>query len=1321
MKQNISLKGLFFAAMMLLGIVSVSAQNKLSIEPTNFVSHDVVKLQVNFEKTTAVAGMDFTVVLPDFLEFVGKSVERNETRFTSQSTISFNPKNGKVLIASFAETEIQGENGPLLYIPVKVKNGYDAEESGDIAVGNITFTTWNGKESWTQEAFTVAANYNPYVVEFAPAAETIAVNAGATTDLGVNIKADCNIIGFQAVVELPEGYSMGERAMLSDRCPGDANMTVRKDGNIYRLVYYTLSNSPMTGNDGLAFTLKVTAPADALAESTTFTMKDIVVSYAAGKSANANDFSVTMINGAKAFGNLNTRIDALDTQLAEALAEIAEKSADVKDKFPGTEISGAITTLRNEVAAAYAAGTLVADETDFNGRVDVISADIAKLITDAAAAQTAFVEAQRVAANNAAYEATTNEIALLQTALDAAKAEAGAQYPGTKPDAEVTAAQDAIDAAKAGAAAALEAVAAEGTYSYTVDKDGINTLIAAVTEAAKGQYDEAQRVAANEAAYKVSLDEIAALQSALDAAKMTVAQKYPGTDIEAEVAAAQTAIENAKAGAAAALEAVAAEGTYSYTVDKDGINTLIAAVTEAAKGQYDEAQRVAANEAAYKVSLDEIAALQSALDAAKMTVAQKYPGTDIEAEVAAAQTAIENAKAGAAAALEAVAASGTYSYTVDKTGINSLIAAIVPAAKTQYEEAQRVAANQTAYKATTDELAALQASLDAAKASAAQQYPGTDTAAEAAAAQDAIDAAKTAAENAFKAVATSGTYSYTVDKAGINSLIAAILPAAKAQYEEAQRVAANEAAYKVVTDKLAALQASLDATKKEVAEKYEGIDVTSEVAAAQNSINAAKAAADAIYKAVAAAGKFEYEVPAAEIESLINAVIAKAVASSEANRKEYNKTAYEKTLATIDALQKELDAAAEAAEKDCPHANIISALNKAQTAITNARTDASVAYTSVDKAGVYSYTVDEAAIRALIEALTKSAAEQEAAYVEVQRVAANKAAYDAVVAQIDALQASLNVAKAAAAAQYPDSNVDAEVKAAQDAIDAAKADAAKALEAVAAEGKFEYTVNKDCINTLIAAVTEAAKAQYDEAQRVAANKAAYDAVVAEIGALQTSLDAAKADVAAQYPDSNVDTEINAAQEAIDAAKADADKALEAVATEGSFEYTVDKDAVDTLIAAIVPAAKAQFDEAQRVAANDAAYQESLDQIAVLKDKLAAAKEKVAADYPDVDVTVPVTAAEEAINNAEANATTEHQKVAEEGVYDYTVPVAEIEDLIAEIAKYAEQNGIDSVYVEDIDANTRIFTLSGMQLARPQQGKVNILVGSDGSVRKVFVR
>lgn len=1420
MKQNISLKGLLLAVIALFGVVSMSAQNRLSIEPANFISHDVVKLQVNFDKVNPVAGMDFQVALPDFLEFVGKSVERNESRFTSNTTISFNPKNGKVLIASFAETELQGESGALLYIPVKVKDGYNTEMSGDITVGNITFTTWNGKESWSQDAFQVAASYNPYKIEFAPVAETVAINAGTSSDLGIAIRAECDVIGFQAVVSVPEGYTLGERAVLSDRCPGDANMTLRKDGNTYRLIYYTLSNSPMSGNEGLAFTLKVTAPEGA-PENATIEFKDIVVSYAAGKSANANNFTVNVINGTPANNRLTEKLNGLENELNAAVAEIAEKYPAVKDQFTGSAVSEAIETLRGEIATAFADGSLIGKEAGFNDRCDAISAEIAKLITDAAAANSDLQESNRVAANNAAYDATKAEIAALQAALEAAKSQAAANYPGTNNETAVNAAQEAINKASEGAKAALEAVASEGTYSYTVDSEGINALIAAIDDSAKAQYEEAQRVAANQAAYKASTDELAALQAALNEAKLNVAQKYPGTDVEAQTDAAQQAIDKAGEEAKAALEAVASEGTYNYTVDKEGINALIAAITEAAKAQYEDAQRVAANQAAYKATMGEIVALQNALNAAKLSVAQKYPGTDVEAQSQAAQQAIDAAAEAAKTALDAVENAGTYNYSVDKAGINKLIDAIVPAAKAKYEEAQRVAANEAAYKATSEEIAALQAKLEAAKASAAQQYPNTDTEAQQTAAQQAIDAAKAGADAAYQAVAQSGKYNYTFDKAEINKLIEAIPAAAKAQYEEAQRVAANEAAYKAVTDKLAALQGALDAAKAEAAEKYGDIDVTSEVAAAQNSINAAKAAADAIYKAVATAGVFSYDVPVADIEALINAVTAKAVAGSEANRKAHNKAAYDKAIASIDALQKELDAAVEAAEKDCPHANITSVLNKAQTAITNARNDANVAYIAVDKAGVYSYTVDEAGIRALIEALSKSAAEQEAAYNEAQRVAANKAAYESIVAEINVLQASLEAAKETAATQYPNADVSAEVAAAQNAIDTAKADAAKALEAVAAEGVFNYTVDKDGINKLIEAVNTSAaeqEAAYNEAQRVAANKAAYEAAVAEIDALQTALDAAKETVAAQYPDANVSAEVAAAQSAIDAAKADAAKALEAVANEGTFNYAVDKDGINNLIdaiaasaadqkeaarvaankaayeatladiarlqealvaakaeaestypesnvdalvaevqaaidditsaanqsfdavaaageydytfdskpveemiAGIVPEAKKQADEAKRVAANEAAYQASLDKIAALRESLSTVKDKIAEEYPELDVTVLVNAADDAIIKAEADAAAEYQSVAEEGVYSYEVPVAEIEALIQEILTYAEENAVDSVYADDIDENTFIYTLSGVRVTRPQQGKVNILVSKDGSARKVFVK
>lgn len=1221
MKQNISLKGLLLAVIALFGVVSMSAQNRLSIEPANFISHDVVKLQVNFDKVNPVAGMDFQVALPDFLEFVGKSVERNESRFTSNTTISFNPKNGKVLIASFAETELQGESGALLYIPVKVKDGYNTEMSGDITVGNITFTTWNGKESWSQDAFQVAASYNPYKIEFAPVAETVAINAGTSSDLGIAISAECDVIGFQAVVSVPEGYTLGERAVLSDRCPGDANMTLRKDGNTYRLIYYTLSNSPMSGNEGLAFTLKVTAPEGA-PENATIEFKDIVVSYAAGKSANANNFTVNVINGTPANNRLTEKLNGLENELNAAVAEIAEKYPAVKDQFTGSAVSEAIETLRGEIATAFADGSLIGKEAGFNDRCDAISAEIAKLITDAAAADSDLQESNRVAANNAAYDATKAEIAALQAALEAAKSQAAANYPGTNNETAVNAAQEAINKASEGAKAALEAVESEGTYSYTVDSEGINALIAAIDDSAKAQYEEAQRVAANQAAYKANTDELAALQATLNETKLNVAQKYPGTDVEAQTDAAQQAIDKAGEEAKAALEAVASEGTYNYTVDKEGINVLIAAITEAAKAQYEDAQRVAANQAAYKATMGEIVALQNALNAAKLSVAQKYPGTDVEAEVEAAQQA--------------------------------------------------------------------------------------------------INAAAEAAKTALDAVENAGTYNYSVDKAGINKLIDAIVPAAKAKYEEAQRVAANEAAYKATSEEIAALQGALDAAKAEAAEKYGDIDVTSEVAAAQNSINAAKAAADAIYKAVATAGVFSYDVPVADIEALINAVTAKAVAGSEANRKAHNKAAYDKAIATIDALQKELDAAVEAAEKDCPHANITSVLNKAQTAITNARNDANVAYIAVDKAGVYSYTVDEAGIRALIEALSKSAAEQEAAYNEAQRVAANKAAYEAAVAEIDALQTALDAAKETVAAQYPDANVSAEVAAAQSAIDAAKADAAKALEAVANEGTFNYAVDKDGINNLIDAIAASA-ADQKEAARVAANKAAYEATLADIARLQEALVAAKAEAESTYPESNVDALVAEVQAAIDDITSAANQSFDAVAAAGEYDYTFDSKPVEEMIAGIVPEAKKQADEAKRVAANEAAYQASLDKIAALRESLSTVKDKIAAEYPELDVTVLVNAADDAIIKAEADAAAEYQSVAEEGVYSYEVPVAEIEALIQEILTYAEENAVDSVYADDIDENTLIYTLSGVRVTRPQQGKVNILVSKDGSARKVFVK
>ncbi len=473
-------------------------------------------------------------------------------------------------------------------------------------------------------------------------------------------------------------------------------------------------------------------------------------------------------------------------EIAVLQAKLDEMNKTAAETYPGIDVAAesaaaqeAINKLTTEAEAAYKA---VETEGSYDYTVDATAVDaaIAAIETAAKAGQ---AEVDRVAANEKAYKAVADEIASLQASLDAMKQKVAETYPGINVEAQVSAAQAAIDKTKAEAEAAFKAVATEGTFNYTVDAEGINALIAAIESAAKLASDEAARVAANEAAYKTVSDEIAALQVKLDAMKQTVAETYPGIKVPAEETAAQAAIDKAQAEAAAAFEAVATEGVFSYTVDAEAIDALIAAIDTAAKAAYDEAARVAANEKAYNASLDEIKRLADKLESMKMLVAVTYPKVNVDKEIAAAQEAIDKAKADAAAAFEAVATEGEYNYTVDTAAIEALIDAIrkaaVDAQAALEAEAARVAANEAAYQAVLNEIAALQGKLDNMKMLVNVSYPTADVTAETAAAQEAIDQAKADAAAALEAVADEGNFDYTVDAKAIEALIDEILVAAK--------------------------------------------------------------------------------------------------------------------------------------------------------------------------------------------------------------------------------------------------------------------------------------------------------------------------------------------------------------------------------------------------------------------------------------------------------------------------------------------------------------------------------------------------------------
>lgn len=692
--KNKSVKAmLMLAVFMMFGITSHAAgypeaQSKLSIDnPVTFSSTEATMLTINFDKKEPIVGMSFNIALPDFLEFAGTNIQKNESRFNNHQVQM--KTNGNVLVYSMQQYEITGDEGPLLYIPVKVKDNVTTPESGVITVRNIAFsgkpestTTATG---WTQEAFDVTAVYSPFSAIVSASNSKLNIIPGTPCSLGIDVEADTKILGFTMDLVMPAGLTLDPASWTcSNRCPGDGQVIVRERDFGYALMYIApMSNTPLSGNSGQVFTINVISDASYDVASANIQVKNIVLSNINNIEVTADPFTIEAVNETPLHNTLTASVADLQTKLAAALETIETECPDVKDDFTGAEISAKIAEISEKIESYFTAGTLTANAAALQTEIAGVEADITALVADAKAAEAEYKENQRKAANQAAYDATLAQIATLQAALDAAKATCEEQYPGIDITANVTAAQNAIDAVKAAALAAFEAVAEAGTFEYTVPTADIQAKIQAIVEAAVAGSEES-RQAYNLQAYNAAIAAITDLQEQLDEAISYAETNCPHANVLAEVNAAQTAINNARTAAEAAKLACAEEGLFEYTVPTEDIYALIAAVTQAAddkEAAWKEEQRKAANLAAYNASLAEIQALQASLDAMKSKVETEFPDYDAAADIAAAQAAIDNAKNAADAAYAAVADEGEYDYDVPSDDINALIQAIYDNAK----------------------------------------------------------------------------------------------------------------------------------------------------------------------------------------------------------------------------------------------------------------------------------------------------------------------------------------------------------------------------------------------------------------------------------------------------------------------------------------------------------------------------------------------------------------------------------------------------------------------------------------------------------------
>ena len=563
---------------------SVSAENKFYIEPFTISSYDVVNVPVMLENTGInPTGFQFDVVLPAELEFAGEPTA-NPARLTNVHTLLFNKNNGRVLSYSSDRQTINGTEGELLTVPVKVKTGMLTENTEvKIGIVDATLTTALGEQTVRPEDTEATVTLQAFTATgYSPAAEVVAM-PGSPATIEFALRNNCNVLGMQVDFVLPEGFTADASGLtLGTRCTaGIAKSVSVNEGNVYTVqLYSAIDNNMLTGNDGVVFTLAVNVPEDMEADAATVTVKNLDVSYAAGKSITGEPFEVQIVNGMKVAAAANAEIETLEQELTKVLQQIAEECADVAEDYTGSEVYQQITALRTAVDNAFENGTLKDNYDEIMKPVDDIRTAISTLLTDAQAAEAQFKENERVAANQAAFEAAMAEADKLQEAVDAAKEEIAKDYPGIDVTTEIEAAQAAVNAQVDNINKALEAVENEGTFEYTVDATDTDAAIAAAKKAAA---DEAKRQADNKAAYEATVDAIDALETKLDEAIAKIASDYPSANVSLDVMQAQKAIDKARADAEAALEAVEEEGTYDYTPDTKAIEDMIAAILEKAE------------------------------------------------------------------------------------------------------------------------------------------------------------------------------------------------------------------------------------------------------------------------------------------------------------------------------------------------------------------------------------------------------------------------------------------------------------------------------------------------------------------------------------------------------------------------------------------------------------------------------------------------------------------------------------------------------------------------------------------------------------------
>ncbi len=730
-----------------------------------------------------------------------------------------------------------------------------------------------------------------------------------------------------------------------------------------------------------------------------------------------------------------------------------------------------------------------------------------------------------------------------------------------------------------------------------------------------------------------------------------------------------------------------------------------------------------------------------------------------EQHITALKTAINDGYENYALDREALAAQASQlAAEIDKLLADALAAqqAYEEGIELQEQEERMKFVNDSVYAVLSARLDALQAQLEAAKATIAADYK--DVAAQfderLAAIQQQINTLRANLQQKHEAIAL--TIDSQLDTSAVETSIAQILADAKnaqqayeAEQEWQQRVAANEDAYARLNAQLDAAEMKLAAARDLIAEECK--DVASQfderLAALQQQIDVLRADLDLKHEAVALTADSQVDTNA--IEAAITQLLADARQAQQAyeeqmRREAVNDSVFAAQSAQLDALQAQLDHARETITTDCKDVSsqFDERLTALQKQIDALRADLKQKHEEV--ALTADSKLDTSTIEAAIAKTIDDARQAQLAYEQeqeqIRREAVNDSVFAAQSAQLDALQAQLDATRAAIAIACKDvaSQFDERLAALQQQIDALRADLQQKHEAVAltADDKLDTSALEAAIMQVL---YDAEKAQQDyeeqERMRRAVNEAVFADLSARLDALQTEMDDAKTVIATDCQDvaQMFDERILSIQQQILDLRNALNQQYEAIALTADSE--LDTTAIEEAIRLLLDDAKAAqlaYDKEQErlekerllKALNDSIYAVLCDQLTTMQAKLDSVSNIIATECPLVagQFTEPLGELQQFIDDYRSDLSAKYEalQLTANMSFDTAAFSQRLEQLLAD-ARAAQSEETSIAGIKRVEGAVAYYDQHGHRVTGLLRGQVTIVKMSDGSTRKVFVK